>query len=425
MNSENESSEDVSIFHELMRKFSYAGSLYEHWIDVFGIEYMFKLIDHLRMPMKSLWIQVNTNKIDFDSLLEIFDDQGFVARKHELFDDFIKVDIEKREFDDKLEEDIPIIKVDHESSTGIALGKDVQTANVTSYDEFNTGDKLCILDGASNLIAKGVADVNSSEILTLPQRNVVSVKDSIAYAPPLTEMRVYRRGYFNILTPIQAIGVKSLPLGMKDNILVMSTDKGNVASYIAELTKNKVPITVVAQNEMQVKAIRKNLERAKSKAIRVHHTSFGAFLNERHELKYTAAYVEPQNSRTAIIPVFSSNLGYGLLKNLAEKQKRIITNLYKCLHKQASIAYVTHSIDYFENEEVFKSISEKAYYKVVKHNEEINKLKEQNKISSREIPKQYAKIGAKLKKSTIYLDPITTNNSGGFVANFNLKEKLD
>ncbi|MHA1199404.1 MAG: hypothetical protein ACTSQF_08770 [Candidatus Heimdallarchaeaceae archaeon] len=425
MNSEDESREDASLFHELMRKFSYAGSLLEHWIDVFGIEYMFKLIDNLRKPMKSLWVQVSTNKIDFDSLLEIFEEQGFIAKKHELFDDFIEVEIEKREFNDILEEDIPILKVDHEASTGIALGKDVQTANVTSYDVFSAGDRLCILDGASNLIAKGVADVNSSEIWNLPQQNVVSVKESIAYTPLLTEMRVYRRGFFNILTPIQAIGVKSLPLGMKDNVVVMSTDKGDVASYIAELTKNKVPITVIAQNEMQVKAIRKNLARAKSKAIRVHHTSFGAFLNERHEIKYTAAYVEPQNSRTAVIPIFSSNLGYGLLKELAEKQKRITTNLYKCLHKQASIVYVTHSIDYFENEEVFKNISEKAYYKFVKPTEDIRRLREQNKLTAREIPVQYAKIGARLKKSSIYLDPITTNNSGGFVTNFALKEKLN
>ncbi len=423
MNSDNDSSDYAGIYFELMRKFSYAGSLLEHWIEVFGMDYVFKLIDHLRMPMKSLWVQVNTNKIDFDSLLEIFDEQEFVAKKHQLFDDFIEVELVKREFDDKLEEDIPILKVDHEASTGIALGKDVTTANVTNYDEFKTGDRLCILDGASNLIAKGIAEVNSAEIPSLTQRVVVSVKESIAYTPPLTEMRIYRRGFFNILSPIQAIGVKSLSLGQKDNVIVMSADKGDVASYIAELTKNKVPITVLAQNEMQVRAIRKNLERVKSKAIRVHNATFLSYLKERPEIKYTAAYVEPQNSRTAVIPVFSSNLGYGLLKNLAHKQKRIIADLYRCLHKKSSIAYVSHSIDYFENEEVFKSITEKAYYTTTGHSEELRKLKKQSKISARQVPEQYSEIKSQLQKSTIYLDPITTNNSGGFVANFALKEK--
>ncbi len=422
MNSNNESDDSTTMFQELMKKFSYSGSLLEHWLEEFGLDYMLKLIESLRTPMKTLWVQVNTNKIDFDSLLEIFYEHGFSAKKHELLDDFIEVDVIKRDLDTK-RSDLPIVKVDHEASTGIALGKDVQTANVTKYDDFNVGDELCILDGASNLIAKGIADVNSSELSNLTQREVISVKESIAYAPPLTEMRIYRRGYFNILTPIQAIGVKSLPLGRRDSILVMSTDKGDVASYIAELTDNKIPITVLAQNDMQVKAIRKNLERAKSKAIRVHHASFNSFLRERHEIKYTAVFMEPQNSRTAIIPVFSSNLSYGVLRNYAEKQQKIVADLFRCLHKRASVAYITHSIDYLENEAVVKSITQKAYYKTINHAEEISKLKARDSLSAREVPEQFKEIKAQLQKATIYLDPITTSNSGGFLANFAFKEK--
>jgi len=421
MNPTNESSDSSDIFHELIRKFSYQGSLLEHWMDVFGIEYTMKLIDHLRKPMNSIWVQVNINKIDYDSLFEIFEEQ-FSVKKHDFFEDFIEVKVENTNFDDNLE-DIPMVRVDHESSTDIALGKDVQTANITRYDEFEVGDSLCITDGASNVIAKGIAEVNSFEIPSLPQRNVVSVKDSIAYVPPLTEMRMYRRGYFNILSPIQTLGVKSLKFGTKDSILVMSTDKGDVASYIAELTNHKVPITVLAQNEMQVKAIRKNLARAKSKAIRVHHTSFLRFLKERHEIRYTKAYVEPQNSRTAVIPIFSSNLGYGLLKNLSENQKKLVSDLYKCLHKRASVAYVTHSLDYFENEEIVKTISEKAYYKTIKPSEELMKLKEQNKLGIRPIHDNYKEIRQQIKKSTIFLDPIETNNSGGFLTNFAFAEK--
>ena len=422
MNSNNESDDSTTMFQELMKKFSYSGSLLEHWLEEFGLDYMLKLIENLRTPMKTLWVQVNTNKIDFDSLLEIFYERGFSAKKHDFLDDFIEVDVIKRDFETKLS-DLPIVKVDHEASTGIALGKDVQTANVTKYDEFNAGDELCILDGANNLIAKGIADVNSTEIPNLTQREIINVTESIAYAPPLAEMRIYRRGYFNILTPIQALGVKSLSLSARDSILIMSTDKGDVASYIAELTNHKVPITVLAQNDMQVKAIRKNLERAKSKAIRIHRTSFHGFLNEHHEIKYTVAYIEPQNSRTAVIPIFSSNLGYNLLKKFGDDQKKLINDLYKCLHKRAVIAYVTHSIDYLENEEVVKNISEKAYYKFINHADTLKGLKEKNKLRARDIPEQYKEIAAKIKKSTIFLDPIEINNSGGFLANFALKEK--
>ena len=422
MNSNKESHETEIDSYDLLRKFSYSSSLLEHWLEVFGIDYLLKLINYLRMPMKSLWIQVNTNKIDFDSLLEIFYEHDYIAKKHELFEDFIEMDIQQKDFDTQLE-NLPILRVDHESSTGIALGKDVQTADVTRYDNFETGDKVCVLDGASNVIAKGIAEVNSSEISNLTQRSVVKVKDSLAYAPPLTEMRIYRRGYFNILTPIQAIAVNTMSLGLKDNILVMSNDKGDVASYIAEKTQDKVPITVIAQNEMQTNAIRKNLERSNSKAIRVHRSSFLKFLNEHHEIKYTAVYLEPQNSRTAVIPVFSSNLSFGKLKQFAEKQEKIVTNLYKCLHKETSITYVTHSVDYLENEGVFKSTLEKAYYTNQKHKKIIKKLKDLNKISSRNVSSEYENIKEQLQESSIYLDPITTRNSGGFVCNFTLKEK--
>ncbi len=422
MNSNNESEESAGIFHELIRKFSYSGTLLEHWLHDFGLDYVLKLIDHLRKPMNSLWVQVNTNRIDFDSLLEIFDEREFIAKKHELFDDFIEVEVVNREFDDNLD-DLPTVRVDHESSTGIALGKDVQTANVMRYDDFNSGDYVCVVDGASNVLAKGTSEVNSSEISTLTQRSIVRVEESLAYAPPLGEMSTYRRGFFSILSPIQVIGIKSMSLGMKDNILVMSNDKGDVASYIAELTQNKVPITVIAQNDMQVKAVNKTLERSKSKAIRVQKSSFSGFVNHRQETKYTSVYVEPQNSRTAVIPIFSSNLMYGKLRHFAENQNKLVSNLYRCLLKETEITYVTHSIDYLENEGVFKNALSKAYYNNSKLSEVVSRLKKQKKLTSREVPDLYEGVKDQLETSSIYFDPISNNNSGGFVSNFTLKEK--
>ena len=408
---------------DIVKRFQYASGLLYHWIESFGLEETLNHLENFRQPFESLWVQVNNTKIDFESLIDIFEAMEFEVSKHPWFNDFLLVKVGKKE----IEEDVllyPVVKVDRESASSIALGKDVNTASITSHNSFLTGDKVRIMDFAGNIIALGKAMVNSKEILALSQRVVVKVTDSLGYVPPLTELKEYRKGYFSILTPTQAIGVKSMYLESKDNILVMSGDRGEVAGYIAELTNNKCPITVVAQNKMQLKAINRQVERLQTKAIRILHSPFHNLLKEKHEVKYTSIYIEPQNSRTAVIPTFASNLSLNRLEKMSNDQIDIITSLYRLLHKEASISYVTHSIDYLENELVFQSILEKAYYEAQSFPQEIKNLQNKSILNSREM--SLTGIMKKTKEqesSTIFLNPSIIKNIGGFVAKFKFKSR--
>ncbi|MHA2308463.1 MAG: PUA domain-containing protein, partial [Candidatus Heimdallarchaeaceae archaeon] len=400
-------------------------SLLNHWITSFGLDKTLKIIENLRKPYDTIWVQVNTNRIDIDSLRMIFEDMEYNVKKHHLFEDFLEVEVEKRDFSVE-DSEIPSVIVDIESSSNISLGKDVQTASIVKNDKFVSGDKVKVLDHTGSIIALGVAEVNSKEISSLSQMTVVKVSDSLGYAPPLTELSVYRRGSFNILTPVQAVGVKSLYLDRLDNILVASNDRGEVASYIAELTKHKTPITVIAQNELQVKAITRQIERIKTKAIRLLHVPFLTFLRERHEMKYSSVYLGLQNSRTAVKPVFSSNLSAGKLREMVKAQTDIITYLFRGLHENASITFTTHSMDYLENEGIFKKILEKAYYESQSFPEEIRVLQSKKILKAREVPMLDTKgIKLDLKNSSIFLDPIETNNIGGFLAKFKFEQKTN
>jgi len=279
MNPSESQNEKSLLSADLMKKFQYSASLLNHWLETFDLNQTLELLDGLRLPYSSIWVQVNTRKVDYYSLFDIFEERGFFVNKHPFFDDFIEVKVQKKKIPENTRE-LPIIRVDHESTTNISLGRDVQTANIMNHDEFDAGETVCIADYVNNIIAVGKAQVKSSEIKKLKQKNVVKVTDSLAFAPPLTELKEYRKGFFSIMTPTQVIGVKSMEFDTKDNILVMTTDKGDVANYIAELTNYKVPITVLAANDMQVKALRKNVERTKNKAIRILHRPFLNFVRE-------------------------------------------------------------------------------------------------------------------------------------------------
>lgn len=414
--------ENYLLSADLMKKFQYSASLLNRWLEVFGLSETLELLDGLRSPYNSMWVQVNTRKIDYYSLFGIFEEMGYIARKHPFFDDFIEVEVQKKELSG-YSRDLPIMRVDHESTTNIALGRDVQTASIMNHDEFDSGETVCVADYVNNIIAVGKALVKSSEINRLTQKAVVKVTSSLAYAPPITELREYRRGFFSIMSPTQAVGVKAMEFDSKENILVMSTDKGDVANYISEITNYKIPITVLAANEMQAKALEKNVDRTKNKAIRILHRPFLTFVREIPEIKYTSFFIEPQNSRTAVIPVFSSNLGLDRLQQFSENQQKLIGELYRCSHGKASITYITHSIDYLENEEVFQNTLSKAYLDNQEFPETIRKLKKSKTIGSRDPPENYKEIKRELDKSTVYLDPLTTNNTGGFIANFSLKPK--
>jgi len=421
MTSSNEPIDTVN----LVKKFLYTSSLLEHWIEVFGLEHTLKLLESLKQPYDSLWVQVNSSRIDFDSLREIFEEMEFETDKHPYLEDFLIVNTERKDFVVG-EEEVPAVIVDIESTTQIALGKDVNTASIIGNDNFNPGDKVKVIDRAGSVIALGISQVASTEIPKLPQMTVVKTTDSRGFIPPLTELRVYRRGYFNILTPVQALGVKSLYLESRDNILVVSNDKGDVASYIAEKTDHKCPITVITSNELQLKAITRQLKRINTKAIRIVHSSLVSFLSELQEMKYSSIYFETQNSRTAVKPVFSSNLTLRRMQQMSKKQIKEVNLLYRCLHSNASISYVTHSIDYLENEVVYNNILDKAYYESQSFPEEVRFLQNKKILTARkEIPEQFEDISLEFKNTSLFLDPIETNNIGGFIGKFKFKKKDD
>lgn len=424
MNSTENFTETDLLSANLMKRFQYPASLLNHWLETFGLNQTLELLDGLRLPYNSMWVQVNTRRVDYDTLFNIFEEMDNITRKHPFFDDFIEIEVQKGELTEYSRK-LPIIRVDHESTTGIALGRDVQTANIMNHDDFDPGETVCIADYVNNILAVGKTQLKSSEINKRFQETVVKVTESLAYAPPITELKEYRKGFFSILSPTQAIGVKSMNLKANDNILVISTDKGDVANYIAELTRNKVPITVLAANKMHAKVLNKNVARTKNKAIRIINRPFLSFVKEMPEMKYTSYFIEPQNSRTAVIPVFSSNLSLDRLKQITKKQQKLISELYRSTHRQASVTYVTHSIDHLENEEIFQNTLQKAYYENQEFSEEIRKLKQQKIISSRAPLEIYKEIEKELTKSSIYLDPITTNNTGGFIAKFNFKLKQE
>jgi 16S rRNA C967 or C1407 C5-methylase (RsmB/RsmF family) len=423
MTSEDNSKENDTVSTEILKRFQYSPSLLYHWINSFGLTETMNILEQLRKPPNSLWIQVNTDKIDYDSLYDIFEESEFNVQKHTWFDDFLEVKVEKREIKEK-SFTYPTIRVDIESASNIALGKDVHTSAVTKYDRFAAGEKVRIVDLAGSTIAVATSEVESKEISKLSQRVIARVAESCGYAPPLTEMKEYRRGYFNILSPAQTVGVKSLYLDRQDNILVMSVDRGEVAGYIAKITNHKCPITVIARNEMHLKAINRQLGRIKSKAIRVIHIPFSRFLKELHEIKYSSIYIELQNSRTAMMPVFSSNLSTSKLRQMVKNQTNVLSSLYRCLHGQASISYITHSLDYLENEKVFKTILEKAYYNSQSFPEEIRLLQKKNKLNTRKPEFNEERLYQKEhENATIFLDPIKTKNIGGFIAKFKFKQK--
>ncbi|MHA1829831.1 MAG: PUA domain-containing protein, partial [Candidatus Heimdallarchaeaceae archaeon] len=406
---------------DISMQYDYKFGIIEHWIKTLGLSKTKEYLETLRKPYNSVWLQVNTSKIDYDSLFTIFDEMEFKVSKHPYFDDFLEIKVEEREA--IKDEQLPQVTIDREAVPNVALGKDVITATITDFTEFNSGERVKIVDLSGNLIATGIAEVESKEIPALSQRVVVKVTNSLAYIPPLTELRVYRRGYFNILTPIQALGIKSMYLSKKDNVLVMSGDKGDVSCYIAELTNHKVPITVIAINEMQLKALNKQIKRIQTKAIRVLHIPYSSFLKEVHKVKFSSVYVEPPNSRSAVLPSFSSILTIKRLKAYVRYQKQLVNHLYRCLYENASISYVTHSLDVEENEYVFKNVLEKAYYTAQSFPIEIRKLQNRGIFESRKnidiIKELYSED---YHQSTIFLDPIKTNNSGGFLAKFKLKK---
>ena len=409
----------------ISKRYHYKTSLIKHWIEDFGKVKTEEFLQFSKSPYSSLWVQVNTSKIDIDSLFDIFEELEFDVIKNPLFDDILEVKVNQFDLSD-YNKNYPVIKVDRESAQSIAMGREVFSYGVTGYEFLEKGENVEIRDAANNLIAIGKSEVSSKEIPSLKLNIVAKVIKSWGFEPPITELSYYRKGFYNILTPTQIFGVKSMYFENNDNILVLSVDKGDTALYIAERTNHKIPITVVAQNRNHLRAIQRQIRRVKTKAIRVISAPFLSFIQDVHTIKYTSVYLELQNSRTAVLPTFSSNLNFPTLRKMVSKQKKVTDLLYKCLVPNASISLITHSIDTLENELLFNHIKSKSYHEPQAFPPEIRELQKNGKIGYRDyLDERIIDDSFAHKSSTAFIDPIDIKNTGGYLMKykFALKKK--
>ncbi|MHA1685693.1 MAG: PUA domain-containing protein [Candidatus Heimdallarchaeaceae archaeon] len=409
----------------LATQYAYEESLIAHWLKYFNTKIIQSYLKRLRLPAKSLWIQINTARADVDSILESLEELDFNVQTNPYFEDILEVEIEKHDIylDEK---DYPAIIVDRESASGIVLGKDVNTSAVIAADEFKANDTIKIIDRTGYVLAKAKAQVNSNEIASLRQQVVAKVLQSRAKIPPLTELRYYRAGLFTVLSPTQIFAIQSMYMEEKDNILVVSPDRGEVATTIAQLTNYNTPITVIAQNQQHARALRKQVNRMKAKSIRIIVNGFYEFIKQHHDITYTSAYIELPNSRTAIMPTLNSNLTIKRLRRLVKRQKNILTYTFRCLHPNASITYVNHSLDPLENEINYRDIVTKTYYETQSFPNSIRKLKVSEFSTIRELKTDILNdIKFHLKVGTLFIDPLKVQNSGGFIAKFKYTPQRD
>lgn len=401
---------------QLAKQYSYNQSLINQWLNFFDLKIIQTYLNKLRQPAKSLWLQANTNKIDVDSLIEFLEEMEFKVQASPFFDDVIEIPIEKKDLELDYEAH-PAVIVDREAAAGVFLGKDVKTSEVIGVDKFRVNDTVKIIDRTGQILAIGKAMVNSNEISSLTQQVVAKVSKSKAKIPAVTELRYYRRGLFTVLTPTQIFGIKSMYIEKEDNVLVISPDRGDVATTIAHLSNYSVPITVIAQNQNQARAIRKQIERMKAKSVKLIVIPVTEFIKQHHDITYTSVYVELPNSRTAIMPTLNSNLTAKRVKQLAKRQKEILTYIFRCLHPNASITYVNHSLDPLENELLYRDIVTKSYYEsqsfpnIIRKND-LSAFSTQRDLKSDII----SDIKFHLKIATMFIDPLKIENTGGFIA---------
>ncbi len=430
MSSSEKEENHIDIIQQLADKHHYKRSLMAHMLEYMPKSELDSLLKDLSKPYNSLWVQVNTSRIDIDSLINIFEDSKIFATKNKFFSDILEVKIEKGEIFDKPPDDLPFLYVDREQAQDVMMGKNVLSSGVlqpkTDDPEkfFTTGQQIAVVDHVGNFLAYAKALVNSNELANLPLQEVAKIEKSVAYIPPITELQHYRRGYFSILTPVEVVAVNSMyldDLTSLENILVFTTGRGEVASYIAEKTKNKFPVTIVARNKMQSTVIQKQIQRVGNEAVRIVTASPKVFINDTHRMKYTLVYLELPNSKTGLKPVTTSNLDQHRLKSFVKYQHSVITDLYKCLHPNALINYVTHSIDWMENEELFEEITNYSYYEEQGFPRRIRELKKKGYFLSR-IERNKERMDTRKiirhTASSLFIDPREMSNIGGYIAKF-------
>jgi hypothetical protein len=322
----------------------------------------------------------------------------------------------------------PQVILRRQASIDASMGANIVSGDISSIPPLAPGDECLLMDMYYEIVGHGVADMSSEEIKRSPGRIAVRTIEGRYDVPKYRDNRYYRNGLFSVTTLPRLLGASILEFNNDPALMmVISQDNGEMAVELLNRAGAGSKVYLITRNENHRKAINSTFERlvVPNEKVVILQETLDRFTKSRPRERFTHFYVEMGSTETAKRPNPYFDLEEKNIISNARTQFSALRSIALVGAPNGQIAYVTHSIDPTENEEVVVQAFRQGNFKPVELPSEvmeeypmgINALPEIPTVTQTgSIDLEKMSDESRYAKSWLRVDPRTHDSDGGFVA---------
>lgn len=341
--------------------------------------------------------------------------------------------VNRFETDQIKNEEIPTVVVRRNASIDASKGESILSGDILQMGNIQAQENVVIQNMHYDVVAHGIAEMSSEEIKRSPGRVAIRTLEGRYDEYRVAEQKRYRNGLYYVSTLPRILGMNLLKFkkSKKAYVLVVCQDNGETAVSIYKRAPEGSRIAILVRNEQHKEDIEKSIERldAPIESFQLITQAIDRYAKTRPRNKFTHFFIEFPSSETGLRPNPFMDMEEKNIINFARTQFQGIRSLALIGENEAQIAFVSHSLDPTENQEIVIQSFRQGYFSPLVLEEEmkreypleINVLPEIPTISQGGAV-DFDKLRAEESYQSCWLgvDPVKHKSHAGFVAYFEL-----
>ncbi|MCX8204302.1 MAG: RsmB/NOP family class I SAM-dependent RNA methyltransferase [Candidatus Nezhaarchaeota archaeon] len=327
-----------------------------------------ELLRSLRTPPSKYFLRVNTLLAHPEDLVKWFKDAGFEAKPYSIeLPEAIYLETEEQDLDEAEAQGLKEVIVDRFTAESVLTGADVYIPGLKRMKNVLKGERVAIKSEDEGLVAIGVANVSSSDLICTRRGLAIKVIKSKFKVPSLRSTEPYRLGLIYPQSLPSMISVRALEVKPGQRLIDLTAAPGGKVSHAYQLMRGEGLIVAVDRSKKKVERLEENLMRMKMSNVRVLQRDSRYLDLELPNEYFDVAMVDPPCSALGVRPRLKIELSLSFIKSLAEYQKQFIKVAARLIRKGGRILYSTCTLTIEENESVVNDAEKELGLLVCQH----------------------------------------------------------
>jgi len=313
-----------------------------------------EIVKALKRPCKNYAIRVNTLKISAKEVQEILQRRKIAAELHPILDEVLLLPVQGPF-------SIPVhaarVVVDKFTAESLFQGADLFAPGVKKVGKLRIGNHVSIVDRKGNIIASGIAEMTSKDILQLRRGLAVKITDSVYKVFSIRESDLYKEGYLYDQSLPSMLVSRVLDPKPNEFILDMCAAPGGKTTHLAQLMRNQGKVVAIDRSMPRLKQLENHIQRLGLTNIEIICADSRKLPEEYHQ-QVDKILIDPPCSALGVRPKLWDNTTKKEIADLVKYQHQFLDAAINYIKPNGIVVYCTCTLTTEENEGNVKYLCE-------------------------------------------------------------------